>query len=93
MASALGLVVGFHIGGGAAHHHHRAAASGQRQGDVAGVVVGRELRLLVGRLMLFVDDDDARVGYGCKQRAARTHDQVGGAVPGFATTGRNAGGR
>ena len=62
------------LGDMAAHHRH-----------VAGVVVHAVL-LLVGRVVLFIDDDQAEIGIGQEQRRARAdHDRnfaVGDRAPG-----------
>ena len=57
---------------GRTEHHGRTGAAGHPHGHVARVVA-RSAVLLVGALMLFVDDDEAHVAQRRKQRRARAH--------------------
>ncbi len=55
------LLVGDDVRRGRAHDQHGARKLGQLLGDVAGVVARRRVLLLVGPLVLLVDDDEAEV--------------------------------
>ena len=73
--AALGVVPGFERWRGGAEDDWRLRELGAHHGDVARVVA-RILFLLVGRVVLFVDDDEAEVGDGREDGRARADDDA-----------------
>ena len=67
-----GVGVALHGGRGRAQEHFRALPVGHEDGHIAGMVARGGVLLLVGSLVLLVDDDEAEVAIGEEQGGAHT---------------------
>ena len=75
VAAGRGVVKGLHRRRRRAEHDHRAGLARAHHGDVARVIP-RRLLLLVGAVVLLVDDDQAEAGDGREDRGAHADDHV-----------------
>jgi len=61
-----GGVIGLHVRSRAAHQYWGPGEASQLQGGGAGVVQRMSLDLLVCPFVLFINDDETKVGQGCE---------------------------
>ena len=71
-----GPVRSCHVGRCAPEDDNRAREPGELQGSLPGVVPGCGLRLLVGAVVLFIEDNEAEVGLGGEKGAPRAYDHA-----------------
>ena len=71
-----GVEIGFKRGRGRAQDYHRAGHFGAHHSDITGVVT-RYAFLLVGRILLFIDDDEGQIGHGSEHCGARADYHAG----------------
>ena len=77
MPAARGLKSRLHVRSGAAHDDRGTGQLGKLEGHRPRVVAGRCVLLLVGPLMLFVEDDEPEVRLWREDRAPRPDDDAG----------------
>ena len=71
--TAFAVVIGFYRGRGRAQQGLGLVVGGQHQGHFPGVITGRGVVLLIGRLVFLVDDDQRQVVEGQKDGRAHAH--------------------